>query len=192
MEKIYHNYSTMKRLFIAVPSSITIQKIIGEIEHEWEKLTSHNVKWVDPEQAHLTLHFLGDTEEGTVPEVIKIIKENTAEIRPFLLVLRGLGAFPQPSNAMVAYINVEEIKSHILNTLRRNLSNQLKLLGFVVDERPFMPHITLGRLRQTMALTTEWYVTRPISWSINEIQLVESKLHDTGPVYSIIESVHLN
>ncbi|KKU47597.1 MAG: 2'-5' RNA ligase [Parcubacteria group bacterium GW2011_GWA2_46_9] len=192
MKKIYHNNRIMKRLFIAVPSPITIQKIISEIEHEWEKLAGHDVKWVNPEQAHLTLHFLGDTEEGTVPEIIKIIKESTIKVRPFLLVLKGLGTFPQPSNARVVYINVEEIKSHVLNTLHKNLSNQLKSLGFVIDERRFVPHITLGRLRQTKSLTTEWYVSRPISWSVNEIHLMESKLRASGPIYSIVESARLN
>ncbi|OGL87261.1 2'-5' RNA ligase [Candidatus Uhrbacteria bacterium RIFCSPLOWO2_02_FULL_48_12] len=182
----------MQRLFIAVPSPITIQELISEIEHEWEKLTSHNVKWVNPEQAHLTLHFLGNTEEGTVPEIIKIIKESTIKVRPFLLVLKGLGAFPQPSNARVVYINVEEIKSRVLNTLHKNLANQLKSLGFAIDDRRFMPHITLGRLRQARALTTEWYVTRPISWSVNEIHLVESKLLAVGPIHTVVESVRLN
>lgn len=181
----------MKRLFIAIPSSVTIQEIIGEIEHEWKKRADGTVKWVNPEHAHLTLHFLGDVNGEAIPEIITVLKESTAKVRPFLLALGGLGAFPQPWSAKVLYINAEEVKSHILNSLHKKIGEGLKALGFTIDNRPFVPHITLGRLRQERKLTTEWYVTRPAAWSIDSINLMESRLYNAGPVYSIVESLPL-
>ena len=79
------------RGFIAVdvPRSPALDQLAADLRR-----ASPSLKVVDPAQVHLTVKFLGETEEGLVPEIVTAMREATAGVRPFEIRVRGTGAFP--------------------------------------------------------------------------------------------------
>ena len=181
----------MKRLFISLPSPVMIQKEIESIQKEWQRRIGGSIRWVRPDIAHLTLHFLGYTDESRVPEIINMIKSSAAGLEPLQLALKNLNGFPNVTRARVAIIEVGELNGNFLLILQKKLSAGLKLLDFKIEDKPFISHITLGRLRQSTALATKWYIPKLVSWRTNIVQLMESQLSPSGPSYKVLASIKL-
>ena len=183
----------MKRLFIAIKSPPAIQKAISEIMEEWQQHTDRNeIRWVDPSLFHLTLFYLGDTPDDKVPYIIESMQDATTGVRPFKLVLSRLATFPSSAAAKVAFIQLEEINSHSLNSMHRKLASAFHNLDVAIDDKRFIPHITMGRAKRALSLNTGWYVTRSLSWSVNQIDLMESRLGRLGPNYLTLQSIPLS
>lgn len=105
-----------------------------------------DVKWVRPETIHLTLKFLGEIEPDLVEEIHLALGEVAARHEPFGLVARGLGCFPRLEQARVVWVGLEG-ETWRLMALQREVEGVLVELGFPREERPFRPHLTLGRVR---------------------------------------------
>ena len=181
-----------KRLFIALNSPPIVQSNIYEIEEEWRRRLGDEVRWVAPNLTHITIHFLGDVEEGREADILKIMRQSLDDLTPFVFALQNLGAFPGLSHARTVVVHVTEIEGHPLQILHKRLANKLRVQGFVIDDRTFMPHLTLGRLRRPSRVTTAWYKHRPITWSAWEVHLMESLLSPDGAQYKTIATAHLS
>ncbi|MGH2628651.1 MAG: RNA 2',3'-cyclic phosphodiesterase, partial [Anaerolineales bacterium] len=105
------------------------------------------VRWVRPENVHLTLAFLGDLPAERIPEVQRVVEPAAAETPPLHLSVGGLGAFPRPQAPRVIWIGVQE-SSGRLEILEDRLEDGLRRLGWEPPEEPFRPHLTLGRVRR--------------------------------------------
>ena len=131
-----------KRLFIAIDPPADIR----------EQLTTlccglPDARWVQPEQLHLTLCFIGEVDGTTFLD----IREALAEIvfPPFTLHLRGVGFFPPRGQPRVVWAGVAPCEP--LMVLQRKIATRLFQLGVELENRKFSPHITLARLQQTPA-----------------------------------------
>ncbi len=104
-------------------------------------------RWVNPEQLHLTLRFIGEVDGG----VFQDIREGLAEIagKPFMLQLDGVGFFPPRGKPRVVWVGLRQSKE--LLQLRNRLESCLVSLGLEPERRKFAPHITLARLKNTPA-----------------------------------------
>ncbi len=102
--------------------------------------------WCRPDTIHLTLAFLGDTDEQEVAAVGDGLRDAAAGVRPFTWRIRGLGAFPSPRRPRVVWAGVDAPEE--LFDLKRRIDEALEPLGFRPDRRRFRPHITLGRIRR--------------------------------------------
>src|SRR5213596_3701327 len=92
------------RGFIAVdiPPSPPLESFADQLRN-----ASASLKVVSTDQVHLTVKFLGDTEEGLVPEIVATIREACADVQPFPITVRGTGAFPSLSRMNVVWVGVE-------------------------------------------------------------------------------------
>jgi 2'-5' RNA ligase len=134
------------RVFIAIDLDPHIKtNLTGFLTH-LKNLGRARISWVRQEGMHLTLKFLGEVDEPLLEKVKALLQEVGAVSRPFLLKVRGTGVFPPGArNPRVLWVGVEEDPA--LGELQARLESSLKKLGFPREDRPFHPHLTLGRVK---------------------------------------------
>jgi 2'-5' RNA ligase len=178
----------MMRLFIALPLPGNVEGKLGEIS----KLLKHQggkVRWVPPENIHMTVRFLGDTDEATVPKLTQLIDRVAAEFGPAEVTINRLGGFPNLRRPRVIWAGLAESEDvERLGKMARQIELAVRQLRFEKDSKGFKPHLTLGRVkdpRDLRALTSymEEYRFEPISIHIDRLVLFKSTLTPQGAVY---------
>jgi RNA 2',3'-cyclic 3'-phosphodiesterase len=106
-----------------------------------------NAKWVRPEGLHLTLAFLGATDEERVPDVMAAMDEAASRHPPLNLSLEGGGGFGSPRAPRVLWVGVGGDAPRLM-ALQADLARALKARGFGLEERGFHAHLTLARSRE--------------------------------------------
>ena len=184
----------MKRIFIAVdvlPSS----RLKEDYELIRHRMRLEKINWVEIEQMHLTLSFLGDTEEEKVPGIITMLKEFIAEQSPFELTLRSLGVFKNLREPRVLWMGCDPCTA--LAEIKKKIDQGLTRYGFEAEDRPFSPHVTLGRIKdirqlnQLAQLITLFKDKVFQQQRIDKIVLYESVLSVKGPEYSPLQIIPL-
>ena len=179
-----------KRVFIAInlPSSIK-EKIFLFIQSLKEKNSHLRIKWVEKENLHLTLHFLGYLEDKELSQVEKIVESSLSQTKPTRLRLEEIGGFPRLSSPRVIFLKTKEIGEDSIHFLQKEIGQKLKKMGFFVDSRLWKAHITLGRNktgRGQLSLIKNSLVGE--EFEVQSIEIMESKLSPLGPKYKIIKS----
>ncbi len=180
----------MKRTFIATKIKPgkeflnTFTKLRNELENE-------KIKWVDHENLHITLFFLGDTEEEQINQV-RIQLSNIADnFKAFSIKLQGLGVFKNFNKPRVLWAGIYEYEP--MHEIKEYIDKELLKMGFNPDAREFKPHLTLGRvkwindknnLREVVNQDKDTFFQE---LRINEIIFYESILKAKGPIYKPIE-----
>ena len=102
------------------------------------------VRWVDTETTHITLHFFAELASDRLEAVIRAVAKAAAGVAPFPVRLGGLGSFPGEARARVLWLGLAD-ESGALLRLAALVQSAVAGCGFLVDRRPFSPHVTLGR-----------------------------------------------
>ena len=133
------------RLFLAAELPDEVRRRLAEAQ-EALKPARLPVKWTRPEAIHLTFRFLGETPEAHVPAIGEAVSRNLEEdTARFRLEARGVGVFPDHGRPRVIWAGIEGDLA-AAGRLKEALDKALRPLGFAEEERPFRPHLTLGRL----------------------------------------------
>lgn len=174
------------RLFIAVPLSPFLVERISQIQASWKK-EAEGLRWVKPENVHITLKFLGNVPKGEVEGIGQVLKEVTKGKEAFPLRIGGTGAFPAKANARVVWIGVEDERG-ALKEIFEELEQRLQKLGFPREERPFKPHLTLGRVKGRKGKRFS-FLDRDADLEVGilqvkEVVLFKSDLRPTGAEYT--------
>ena len=187
------------RSFIAIELPEEAKKGLARLRKELERDEHKFVKWVDPGGIHLTLKFLGNISSKRVAEITKAIEEAAQGISPFHLEISGLGAFPNPRQARVLWVGIDgEVDS--LSRLQENTDSALAVLGFAKEERSFVPHLTLARIRQGASPLERRNFGELVGSTIFEdkyhvqveaVSLMRSQLTPAGAIYSRLSVVGL-
>jgi len=169
------------RTFIAVEISNEIRQKIAEIQKE---LPADKIKIVDPGLIHITLKFLGETDEKKIPE----IKKSLASIKfsPINLECKGVGVFPNPNFIKVIWVGVESKELKDLEEVSKEVESKMMELGFEKNDYPFSPHITIGRPRSKIEIADflEKYKDADFgSFTVTAVKLKKSTLTPKGPIY---------
>ncbi len=190
--------ASKKRIFIGLPVPEKTKDVLVEIQDELKKdVDKEDVKWVERENIHQTLVFLGHKTKDKIEE-IKGIMENLADFRALKLELYRLEFHPDQRRARIVWISLsgEEEK---LTSYYHQLRLPLQLADIEFDTR-FSPHITLGRVRQvqgkslfsdkTVDRIQDFFRERDKTFFIDRAVLYESELSQDGPTYKPIHEVH--
>jgi len=102
------------------------------------------VRWVRLEGAHITLRFLGPTEEGRIEALVAALTSVAAAAEPLDLELAGAGAFPSARRPRAIWLGVGKGATELVR-LAGALNDALATSGWERDDRPFQPHLTLAR-----------------------------------------------
>ena len=185
----------MKRTFIAVKVNPEgdLLRMISSLK---SLLADENIRWVDPASIHLTLAFLGDTEEKRIRILSGMLKERCTGFGVFDFTLAGAGIFKNFWDPRVIWVGVRSSEKLIM--LYNAITEGVKREGFGIEERQFRPHLTLGRIksvRDTDNLKTLLERYRNVQFQavqINEVILFESILTQTGPIYKSLGNFPLS
>ena len=163
---------------------------LAPLRQRHEKLP---VKWVRPENIHLSLKFLGEVEETREPELRAALKQaagSRSEPRPFALQITGFGVFPDYHRPHVLWAGITPEPG--LELLQHEVEQAFAPLGFPTEARAFRPHVTLGRVArdarprdftglEAILAGTDFDATVTVA----EVDLMQSTLQKDGPVYQV-------
>lgn len=109
------------------------------------------VRWIPPEMWHITLQFLGELNDEELTRVYSALNSWAPRVNGLELKVQGVGAFPDPHDARVLWLGVQN--SQVLQGLQQGLQNHLRTFQVdTVEDRPFLPHLTLARLRNLQSV----------------------------------------
>lgn len=173
------------RLFIAVDIPEVLKEKILEIEKQVESLA--DVKYVEKENLHYTLKFLGEVDEGEVENVVKKVKGVCKSLKKFQIHAKGVGYFGSPNFIRVVWIGCEEGKEELVE-ISKKLEDELSYIR--KDEFDFHPHLTIARPRNVedkkrfLEKLEELKNLDFGKFTVDKIALKQSKLSPKGPMYS--------
>lgn len=141
---------SMIRTFLAIELPDALKERLFNLESEFARYAS-GLKWSAQDLIHITIRFIGGIPEARLPVVMGAAGEAAAASEPFTLSLSGLGAFPTTRKPRVIWVGLEpDAGLDALHRLFTDLEAALRVRGFSPEERPFSPHITLARTRDTL------------------------------------------
>jgi 2'-5' RNA ligase len=191
--------SSVIRLFIAVELPANVRQRLADLADELRATGLERLRWVRPENIHITLKFLGETPAERQPQIEDALRAAAEGVPPHELTLGELGKFGGRQNPRVLWVDVRG-DVDALKAMQKRVDAEIAALGFPADERPFAAHLTLARVPQDLARK----VARPITDAIDavkvpdtpipvrEIVLMRSELRREGPVYTRLFGVELD
>jgi len=182
----------MKRIFIAlkVEPEEPLLLLISLLQNG---LKDDRISWTNPNNIHITLAFLGDTENDKVSLISSLLHERCSGYGKFDLILRGAGVFKNMNDPRIIWTGVEAGENLI--KLFNLISGCLKDAGIMIEERTFKPHLTMGRiktLRDKAVLSDilDKYKDHEIQRvPVGEVILYESILLPAGPLYKPLSKI---
>jgi 2'-5' RNA ligase len=152
------------------------------------------LKPVSPDHVHVTLKFLGETEESAVPQLEAVMRNAVLGKEPFTVRLVGVGVFPNPRRPRVVWAGMEGAEP--LGTMAAALEEGCEPLGFRLEKRQFSPHLTLARVREGFQVDLSEFLREHQhsdfgTFEVRSVRLKRSVLTPAGPIYSDVLVVDL-
>jgi 2'-5' RNA ligase len=188
----------MKRLrtFIAVDPGQAIRDRLVSLQ---ERLAQSGapVKWVETENLHVTLLFLGEVDERDTPAVCRAVCDTCTAHVPFTMAVKTVGCFPNPRRPRTLWVGVGA-GTQELCALHDTLEPPLLDLGcYRREERKYSPHITVGRVRsERPSDTLAANLAKHAGWRagevpVRELLVLSSELTPKGPIYTVLSRARL-
>jgi 2'-5' RNA ligase len=178
------------RLFIAISLTSEIRQNIDSLLQELRAVAPH-AKWIRPDNLHITLKFLGETESAHLAAIRNTLATLTSP-QPVSLDFSGLGFFPNEHRARVLWIGMNANSN--LDILAADIDRATHALGFPLETRPFTPHLTLARfeppgLPPQLGEAIRSDAKRKFgSLVAHDFHLIESRLKSSGAEYTTLQS----
>jgi len=185
----------MKRLFAALKIEATpvfirtFQDLSTGLRHE-------SIKWVEPQNIHITLKFFGETDEKKIPVINQALQEAAGQSESFVLKINRTGIFGSRYDPRVIWFGIDPEPQ--LSRLAENTARELENAGWQADRQNFVPHLTIGRIREIrdkalfQQVIDRFREVKIQEQPIREICLYESILRREGPLYIKLASFGLN
>lgn len=182
----------MIRAFLAFDISEEVRQSLWTF---LEPITSQTkgIKWVEPQNYHVTLKFFGTIDEMKMLEPIsKVIEENIKTTRPVSLACKGIGCFPKWDAPRVVWAGLEGEAQSLLD-LQKGLEGAFEKLGFPKENREFRMHLTLARIKvlpkekgwlQRLESAATQNFGRTV---VDHLILYKSQLTKAGSIYTAVE-----
>jgi len=187
------------RTFIAIEIPARIQDAIAQSTASLRNALPRTlVRWVAPQNVHLTLKFLGDVSSTNLEQLAGSIQVKAASHTTFSMSVGGLGAFPNPRRARVVWIGIEA--PPVLESLRSGLEAAVAQLGYAPEGRLFSPHLTIGRLGQNLSASDNQFIRSALeavkvgllgTLRVEAVHIFKSDLRPGGPIYTRLYTLPL-
>jgi len=183
------------RAFIAADIPDHVLTKIRDVQENIRRC-GFRIRWVRPENIHLTLKFLGDIRRQDVGRVGGAIVEGVKPFHLLSLSAGGVGVFPGNRRPRVLWVGLNG-QTDLLVRLQRHLDNCLQPIGFQKEKRPFKGHLTIGRMKGRIELKKLADAIRRYGdfesgiFTLDRIHLYQSELKPEGAVYTRLSSTTL-
>ncbi|MFA7710696.1 MAG: RNA 2',3'-cyclic phosphodiesterase [Candidatus Neomarinimicrobiota bacterium] len=177
----------MKRTFIAIPVSQETRRQVESIRQTLPELNT-NVRLVSSQNLHLTLKFLGDTDEKAIPDISQAVESVVSDFQKFQYICEGTGCFPNAHHPRVLWLGISQGVDQI-QSLANAIGSILQTFGYAPEKRGFQPHLTIGRVKDPRRKIAgiESFLKLKINPTINPVENVifyESNLTSGGAIYT--------
>lgn len=198
LRKASRIYELKMRTFIAIELPENIKTSLKNIQDELKKCGA-DVKWVEPENIHLTLKFLGEIEENQLEAINQAIEETAKNKPKYLITLSGLGVFPDLKRPRIIWIGIKD-QNNATKLITEELEEKLEKINIPKEERKFLGHITIGRVKSGLNKdklaekleTLNIDLAKDMGFIADKITLFKSTLGPKGPAYETLKEVTLN
>lgn len=184
------------RTFIAVDVGEAVRQRAVALQQKLATNTN-DVKWVEPDNIHVTLLFLGEVDDRALPSVCRAVATCCQEQAAFSMEIEGVGCFPNARRPRILWVGVGEGTQELI-ALHDALEAPLLDLGcYRREERKYTPHLTLGRVKSerpsddlglAMAKQSTW---KGGTVAVDEVLVMSSELRSSGPVYAVLSRAGL-
>jgi 2'-5' RNA ligase len=188
------------RTFVAIELTDALHGALADAQTQFKRdRAARFVRWVAPDNIHVTLKFLGAVDADRMSALQRALADACVGIAPFTLTIDGAGAFPNLRRPNVVWIGARgqiEIAAH----LSQKIDAACAALGFARAERPFAPHLTLGRVKRDASPSERQLVGAMIEnvkigdlgeLRVERVSVMKSELKPTGSVYSRLHVIEL-
>jgi len=179
------------RAFIALELPKVVKKELARCQRELQK-TGVQARWVKPDLSHLTLAFLGSITPEKKEKIEALLEKAAKPVKPFSLHLQKMDAFPNLTNPRIIFIDLGgEIEK--LHLLAKFIRQGLKKEKIFFDQKPFVSHITLGRMKRKQNLKKIISQMKPekVRFVADKVSLKQSTLTSSGSIYRTLKSLSL-
>lgn len=182
------------RTFIAIPIPEPCLEILIQMQR-FLQTSKAEVRWTKIPSIHLTLKFLGEADPEIIPDMANSLGAITKLIRQFDLRLSGLGSFPNTKSPRIVWCGIRG-DTDVLSQLQAEVETVCADFGFPPEDRPFRPHLTLGRIKGRKN-------SKPLmdciakgsdlecSFRADHFNIYKSVLKPDGAVYTVLETIML-
>ena len=182
------------RTFIAIPLPNECQVLLDQMQ-QYLRACKADVRWVAIPSIHLTLKFLGEVDPEAIPKLNGMLSEACKSERRFELRLHGLGCFPNARNPRVIWCGIDG-ETNSLSRLQHCVESSCAQVGFAPEDRPFRPHLTLGRVqgrRNLQPLMDRVLGGNDLacSFQADRFHVYKSSLKPQGAVYTVLNTIVL-
>lgn len=179
----------LMRLFISIPLPEKIKKELAKVRDSFPEIPA---RWVEEENLHLTLVFLGETKETEATKATEAIDTSTKGLKPINLEIDGLLLLPNEKDPHLLAVKLTG-ETEKLSALVEKIKKELRERKIGFDGKPFRPHTTLARLKKLRSsekkeLREKIHLYDPpkMEFKAEQLELTESKLTPSGPIYKIL------
>ncbi len=185
------------RVFVSVGLSAEAREQLADAVERIRREAPEGVQWANPNGMHLTLKFLGSIPPAGVGPLLECLEPVASQAGPFPLQLAGLGMFPNRRKPRVLWAGVGGDLG-ALTRLQQASEGAITALGYPPEQRPFRPHITLGRPRGSISgaqlsrigsVVSGLAPPASVSWLAGALDVMQSELRPSGARYTILGSL---
>lgn len=187
------------RTFIAIELPKAIRESLNSLQEQL-KTSGAEVKWVEPQNIHLTLRFLGEANDKKLDMVIRALEETAKDRNSFYIRLSSIGAFPKINFPRIIWVGIDKGEAEAAE-IARALEKEIAKVGIPPEDRPFSSHITIGRVKSSLnrsrlidnltTLGSGLFGQENPEFLVTKITLFKSTLTPRGPIYEILKEAHL-
>ena len=183
------------RAFIGISLPDEARRSLAALQQELEQSRA-DVKWVEPEQLHVTLKFLDEISDAQQSQIAQFLSRLAQQQPTFSIDLKAIGAFPSLNNPRILWVGVGEGTSQVIR-LAGAIEEEARACSLRQEERPYSAHVTIGRVRSARHLqeliqqlsAVSWQPPTP--WQVASLTFYHSVLSSAGPAYAVLAEVPL-
>lgn len=179
------------RTFIAAPLPEEVVNRVAQLCRQIGEIGT-GIRWVEPQNMHLTLKFLGDVDENETYRICQSLQQAAGGHHAFQYECQGAGAFPKVERPRTLWVGVGQGRDEII-ALQADIDGAMADLGYAPDPKRYLPHLTIGRVKKPGRWLAD--VSRLICENadfhagtapLDEVILYSSELTPEGPIYAPI------
>lgn len=182
------------RLFVAVELDERVRSVMVDAQKKLGRACD-GVRWIRPEQLHMTVKFLGEVEDGRIAEICESAKMAAAECRCLDLRVSACGCFPPRGAVRIVWVGVGGDEGGI-TPMVQGVESRFESIGFPRETKPFSPHITIGRVRDDRSQggirsAAAAHSPEPAVQRVDSLVVMSSVLSRSGSTYTVVSRSRL-